>query len=147
MGAARATWGRGWAAICEGLGRGMVGGDWGRAAVGTLDGITDAASTNHALQPLIMLLKPHCTLVLVGAPPKLEEPVFPMLQGGRGITGTANGGLKKIQEMLELAAKHKILPDVEVLPIDYVNTAMERLEKGDVKYRFVIDVRNSVKSG
>ncbi|KAL0396469.1 UNVERIFIED_CONTAM: 8-hydroxygeraniol dehydrogenase [Sesamum calycinum] len=63
-------------------------------------------------------MQAHGSLVLVGAPPKLKVPVFPMLQGGKAIVGTTNGGLKQIQDMLELAAKHKILPDVEVVPID-----------------------------
>ena len=56
------------------------------------------------------------------------------------------GGLKETQEMMDFAAKHNITADIEVIPMDYVNTAMERLEKGDVKYRFVIDVANSLKA-
>ncbi|KAL0396468.1 UNVERIFIED_CONTAM: 8-hydroxygeraniol dehydrogenase [Sesamum calycinum] len=117
-----------------------------QAAAGTLDGIIDTASANHSLLPLMNLLKPHGKLILIGAPQKLEVPVFPMLQGGKFIVGTACGGLKETQDMLEFAAEYKILPDIEVIPIDYVNTAMERLEKGDVKYRFVIDVGNSLKA-
>ncbi|KAL0463422.1 UNVERIFIED_CONTAM: 8-hydroxygeraniol dehydrogenase [Sesamum latifolium] len=117
-----------------------------QAAASTLDGIIDTASANHSLLPLINLLKPHGKLILIGAPQKLEVPVFPLLQGGKFIVGTACGGIKETQDMLEFAAEHKIQPDIEVIPIDYVNTAMERLEKGDVKYRFVIDVGNSLKA-
>ncbi|KAL0463436.1 UNVERIFIED_CONTAM: 8-hydroxygeraniol dehydrogenase [Sesamum latifolium] len=117
-----------------------------QAAVGTLDGIIDTVSANHSLLPLINLLKPHGKLILVGAPTQLEVPVFPLLLGGKSIVGTASGGVKETQDMLEFAAEHQILPEVEVIPIDYVNTAMERLEKGDVKYRFVIDVGNSLKT-
>lgn len=54
--------------------------------------------------------------------------------------------MKETQEMIEFAAKHNITADVEVISVDYVNTAMERLEKADVKYRFVIDVGNTLKA-
>lgn len=66
--------------------------------------------------------------------------------GRKSISGSGIGGLKETQEMLDFAAEHNILPDVEMIPIDYVNTAMERLLKSDVKYRFVIDVAGSLKS-
>ncbi|KAI3462154.1 hypothetical protein Pfo_018817 [Paulownia fortunei] len=117
-----------------------------QAAAGTLDGIIDTVSANHSLLPLVNLLKPHGKLILVGIPPKLEVPIFPLILGGKAIVGTASGGVKETQDMVEFAAKHNILPDVEVIPIDYVNTAMERLEKSDVKYRFVIDFGNSLKA-
>ncbi|PIN23677.1 Alcohol dehydrogenase, class V [Handroanthus impetiginosus] len=116
-----------------------------QAAQATLDGIIDTVSATHSLQPLLSLLKPHCSLILVGLPSKLEVPVFPLIMGGRAVVGTASGGIKQTQEMLEFSAKHNILPDVEIVPMDYVNTALERLEKNDVKYRFVIDVGNSLK--
>lgn len=61
--------------------------------------------------------------------------------GGSGI-----GGLKETQAMINFASKHNITSDIEVIPLDYVNTAMERLVKADVKYRFVIDIGNSLKS-
>lgn len=62
------------------------------------------------------------------------------------MAGSGIGGIKETQEMIDFAAKHNIVPDVEIIPIDYVNTAMERLHKSDVKYRFVIDVANSLKA-
>ncbi|KAI3462151.1 hypothetical protein Pfo_018814 [Paulownia fortunei] len=118
-----------------------------QAAAGTLDGIIDTVSAIHPLVPLISLLKPQGKLILVGAPEKpLELPVFPLIVGRKSITGSAIGGLKETQEMIDFAAKHNILPDVEMIPIDYVNTAMERLLKSDVKYRFVIDIAKSLKS-
>lgn len=52
--------------------------------------------------------------------------------------------MKETQEMIEFAAEHEITADVEIIPMDYINTAMERLAKGDVRYRFVIDVANSL---
>lgn len=68
------------------------------------------------------------------------------ITGRKTVAGSGIGGLKETQEMIDFAAKHNILPDVEIIPIDYVNTAMERLLKSDVKYRFVIDVAKSLKA-
>ncbi|KAL6954979.1 cinnamyl-alcohol dehydrogenase, partial [Sarracenia purpurea var. burkii] len=62
------------------------------------------------------------------------------------VAGSAIGGIKETQEMIDFAAKNNITCDIEVIPMDYVNTAMERLEKGDVKYRFVIDIGNTLKA-
>ena len=61
------------------------------------------------------------------------------------ISGSLVGGVKETQEMLDFCAAHKIYPNIEIVPIQYVNEAWERLTKGDVKYRFVIDVENSLK--
>ncbi|GKU98678.1 hypothetical protein SLEP1_g11650 [Rubroshorea leprosula] len=117
------------------------------AATGTLDGIIDTVSAQHALLPLISLLKSHGKLVLVGAPEKpLELPVFPLILGRKLVGGSCIGGMKETQEMINFAAKHNITADIEVIPIDYVNTAMERLSKVDVKYRFVIDIANTMRA-
>lgn len=64
--------------------------------------------------------------------------------GGRSISGSNVGGMKDTQEMLDFAGKHNVTADVEVVGMDYVNTAMERLKKGDVRYRFVIDMANTI---
>ncbi|KAL3613581.1 Geraniol dehydrogenase 1 [Castilleja foliolosa] len=118
-----------------------------QAAAGTLDGIIDTVSAVHPIVPLVTLLKPHGKLILVGAPEKpLELHALPMIMGRRSISGSGIGGIKETQEMIDFAAKHNILPDVEMIPIDYVNTAMERLLKSDVKYRFVIDIAKSLKA-
>lgn len=61
------------------------------------------------------------------------------------MAGSCIGGMKETQEMIDFAAKHKITADIEVISIDYLNTAMDRLAKGDVKYRFVIDIGNTLK--
>ncbi|KAE8010485.1 hypothetical protein FH972_006853 [Carpinus fangiana] len=117
-----------------------------QAALGTLDGIIDTVSAKHPLLPLMGLLKSHGKLVMVGAPEKpLELPVFPLLMGRKMVGGSCVGGMKETQEMIDFAAKHKITADIEVIPIDYANTAMERLLKADVKYRFVIDIGNTLK--
>ncbi|KAM6564000.1 hypothetical protein CsatB_023998 [Cannabis sativa] len=117
-----------------------------QAAIGSMDGIIDTVSAVHPLLPLLGLLKPHGKLIMVGAPEKpLELPVFPLLMGRKIIGGSCIGGMKETQEMIDLAAKHNITAEIEVIPIDYVNTAMERLAKADVRYRFVIDVANTMK--
>ncbi|EXB62434.1 putative mannitol dehydrogenase [Morus notabilis] len=117
-----------------------------KAAMGTMDGIIDTVSAVHPLLPLICLLKPHGKLVMVGAPEKpLELPIFPLLMGRKIVAGSGIGGMKETQEMIDFAAKHNITAEVEVIPMDYVNTAMERLLKADVRYRFVIDIANTLK--
>ncbi|KAH6832888.1 cinnamyl alcohol dehydrogenase 7 [Perilla frutescens var. hirtella] len=117
-----------------------------QAAAGTLDGIIDTVSAQHPLPPLLSLLKAHGKMVVVGAPEKpLELPAFPIITGRKTVAGSAIGGLKETQEMIDFAARHNITAEVEMIPMDYVNTAMERLAKADVKYRFVIDVGNTLK--
>ncbi|KAJ8443582.1 hypothetical protein Cgig2_019564 [Carnegiea gigantea] len=94
-----------------------------QAAMGTMDGIIDTVSAVHPLVPLAGLLKSHGKLVMVGR---------------KMLAGSNIGGMKETQEMIDFAAKHGIQADIEVIPIDYVNTAMERLVKADVRYRFVL---------
>ncbi|KAL7230556.1 hypothetical protein ACSBR2_008931 [Camellia fascicularis] len=116
-----------------------------QAAMGTMDGIIDTVSSIHPVMPLIGLLKTQGKLVMVGAPDKpLELPVFPLLTGRKLVGGSAMGGMKETQEMIDFAAEHNITADVEVVSMDYVNTAMERLHKGEVRYRFVIDIGNTL---
>lgn len=116
-----------------------------QAAMGTMDGIIDTVSAVHPLVPLVGLLKSHGKLVMVGAPDKpLEVAAFSLIAGRKMLAGSNIGGMKETQEMIDFAAKHGIQADIEVIPIDYVNTAMERLVKADVRYRFVIDIANSL---
>ena len=68
------------------------------------------------------------------------------MTGRKLVGGSGIGGMIETQEMIDFAAKHNITSDIEVIPIDYVNTAMERLVKADVRYRFVIDIGNTLKS-
>ncbi|XP_074308563.1 putative mannitol dehydrogenase [Silene latifolia] len=118
-----------------------------QAATGTMDGIIDTVSAEHALMPLIGLVKSHGKFVLVGAPEKpLEFHAFPLLAGRKTIAGSGIGGMKETQEMIDFAAKHGIKADIEVIPMDYVNTALERVLKADVRYRFVIDIGNTLKA-
>ncbi|XP_076911465.1 mannitol dehydrogenase-like [Bidens hawaiensis] len=118
-----------------------------QAVRGTLDGIIDTVSADHPIPPLLSTLKPHGKLVLVGIPVKpLEIAAFSLIGGRKLVAGSNIGGIKETQEMLDFAAEHGITADIEIIPIDYVNTAMERLLKSDVRYRFVIDVANSIKT-
>ncbi|CAI0403890.1 unnamed protein product [Linum tenue] len=95
--------------------------------------------------PLLGLLKANGKLILVGAPEKpLELPAFSVIMGRKTVAGSNIGGMKETQEMIDFAAKHNITADIEIIKADYLNTAMERLAKGDVRYRFVIDIANSV---
>ncbi|CAK9159908.1 unnamed protein product [Ilex paraguariensis] len=68
------------------------------------------------------------------------------ITGRKLVAGSGIGGMKETQEMIDFAAEHNITADIEVIPMDYVNTAMERLVKADVRYRFVIDVGNTLKA-
>nr|QSL78020.1 Alcohol dehydrogenase like cytoplasmic [Nigella sativa] len=120
-----------------------------QAAMGTLDGIIDTVAAPHPLYPLLCLLKNDGKLVIVGlggAEKPVELPLFPLLMGRKLVGGSGIGGMKETQEMMDFAGKHNITADIEVIPMDYINTAMERLVKGDVKYRFVIDIANTLKS-
>ncbi|KAI0492938.1 hypothetical protein KFK09_027214 [Dendrobium nobile] len=116
-----------------------------KAAMGSLDGIIDTVSAHHAITPLILLLKTYGKLVLVGGPNKpLELMAYSVVMGGKIVAGSLIGGIRDTQEMVNFAAEHNIAADVEVVPMDYVNTAFERLAKGDVRYRFVVDVANTL---
>ncbi|CAH9106188.1 unnamed protein product [Cuscuta europaea] len=118
-----------------------------KAGANTLDGIIDTVSAVHPLVPLLSLLKGDGKLVLVGVPEKpLELPALPLIARRKLIAGSAVGGMKETQEMLEFSAQNNITPDLEVVSMGYVNTAMERLSNNQVKYRFVLDIANTMKS-
>jgi uncharacterized zinc-type alcohol dehydrogenase-like protein len=111
---------------------------------GSLDFIVNTVSASHDLNPLIAQLKRDGTMCLVGAPPpeKPHAPIqmFPMIMGRRRLAGSLIGGIKETQEMLDFCAKHKIVSDIELIPIQKINEAYERMLRSDVKYRFVIDM-------
>ncbi|PKU83142.1 putative mannitol dehydrogenase [Dendrobium catenatum] len=125
----------------------LLGADRFLEAIGSLDGIIDTVSAYHPIAPSLGLLKAHGKLVVLGASKEpLQVPSIPLLLGRKIVSGSAAGGMKETQEMINFAAEHNISAEVEVIPMSYVNTAMERLAKGDVKYRFVIDVGSSLKA-
>lgn len=111
------------------------------AQAGSFDLILDAVSATHDLNAYLNLLKRDGNLVLVGAPEKpLPLAAFPLIFRRRSISGSLIGGLPETQEMLDFCGKHNITSDVEIIRMDEINTAYERMLKGDVKYRFVIDM-------
>lgn len=114
--------------------------------IGSFDFILDAVSAEHDINAYINLLKRDGNLTLVGAPEKpLQVAAFPLLFGRRSLSGSLIGGIAETQEMLDFCGEHGITADVEVIPIQKINEAYERMLKGDVKYRFSIDM-DSLKS-
>ena len=110
---------------------------------------TPAASTSFSTRSLpittsnayINLLRRDGNITLVGAPEKpLAVPAFGLIMGRRSLSGSPIGGIAETQEMLDFCGQHNITADVEVIPIQKVNEAYERLLKSDVKYRFSIDM-------
>ena len=108
---------------------------------GSFDFILDAVSAEHDLNSYLQLLKLDGVMTLVGAPEK-PSPVsaFNLIMGRRSLAGSAIGGIRETQEMLDFCAEKGISADIELIPIQKINEAYERLLKGDVKYRFVIDM-------
>jgi uncharacterized zinc-type alcohol dehydrogenase-like protein len=107
----------------------------------SFDFILDAVSAEHDINAYIQLLRRDGNITLVGAPPKpLAVYAFGLLLGRRSLSGSPIGGIAETQEMLDFCSKHNITADVEVIPIQKVNEAYDRLLKSDVKYRFSIDM-------
>ena len=107
----------------------------------SFDFILDCVSADHDINALLQLLRRDGNLTLVGAPEKpLAVAAFSLLFGRRSLSGSPIGGIAETQEMLDFCGKHNITADVEVIPIQKVNEAYERLLKSDVKYRFSIDM-------
>ena len=108
---------------------------------GSFDFILDAVSADHDINAYIQLLRRDGNLTLVGAPAKpLAVAAFGLLFGRRSLSGSLIGGIPETQEMLDFCGAHNITADVEVIPIQKVNEAYERMLKSDVKYRFSIDM-------
>ena len=108
---------------------------------GTFDFILDCVSADHDINAYLSLLKVDGTLTIVGAPERpLPVNVFTLIMGRRSFAGSGIGGLKETQEMLDFCGEHNIVSDIEMIKIDQINEAYERLLKSDVKYRFVIDM-------
>lgn len=107
----------------------------------SFDLIVDTASGKHDMDMFLSLLKRNGKLALVGlqSEPLAVQP-FSLIHGHRVLAGSGLGGIRDTQRMLDYCAKHKITADIELIPIQKVNEAYDRLVKGDVKYRFVIDM-------
>jgi len=108
---------------------------------GSFHFILDAVSADHDINAYIQMLRRDGNITLVGAPPNpLAVSAFALILGRRSLSGSPIGGIAETQEMLDFCGSHNITADVEVIPIQKVNEAYERLLKSDVKYRFSIDM-------
>jgi alcohol dehydrogenase (NADP+) len=109
--------------------------------VGSFDFILDCVAANHDINTYIHLLARDGNLTMVGAPEKpLSVAVFGLIFGRRSFSGSPIGGIPETQEMLDFCGQHNITADVEVIPIQEINEAYDRMVKSDVKYRFSIDM-------
>ena len=107
----------------------------------SFDFILDTVAARHDINEYLSLLKRDGSLVQVGAPPEpLPVQVFSLILARRNFAGSLIGGIAETQEMLDFCAEHGIVSDIEVIRIDQINEAYERMLKSDVKYRFVIDM-------
>jgi uncharacterized zinc-type alcohol dehydrogenase-like protein len=114
-----------------------------RAQANSFDFILNTIPVGHEMDPYISLLRIDATMVLVGA----VEPLKPFHGGGiimgrKRVAGSLIGGIKETQEMLDFCGKHNIVCDVELIRIQEINEAYDRVVNSDVKYRFVIDMRS-----
>jgi uncharacterized zinc-type alcohol dehydrogenase-like protein len=108
---------------------------------GSFDFILDAVSADHDINAYIGLLRRDGNITVVGAPEKpLSLAVFGLIMARRSLSGSPIGGIPETQQMLDFCGQHNITADVEVIPIQKVNEAYDRLLKADVKYRFSIDM-------
>ncbi len=110
----------------------------------SFDLIVNTVAASHNLDPFLDLLKRDGALVLVGAPehPHPSPSVFSLITARRSLAGSGIGGIAQTQEMLDYCAERGIVSDIELIPIQKINEAYERMLKGDVKYRFVIDMKS-----
>ncbi|NOS55476.1 MAG: NAD(P)-dependent alcohol dehydrogenase, partial [Cyclobacteriaceae bacterium] len=107
------------------------------------DVLLNTVSANHDYSPYLKLLDLNGTMLIVGIP--AQAPVvrpFDILTNRRSITGSSIGGIKETQEMLDYCAEKNIVSDVELIPIQEINAAYDRMTKNDVRYRFVIDLKS-----
>jgi uncharacterized zinc-type alcohol dehydrogenase-like protein len=108
---------------------------------GSFDFILDAVSAAHDINAYIALLKRDGNITLVGAPEKpLPVAAFGLIFGRKSLSGSPIGGIAETQEMLNFCGHHNITADIEMIGVDQINEAYERLLKSDIKYRFVIDM-------
>jgi uncharacterized zinc-type alcohol dehydrogenase-like protein len=113
-----------------------------QAFANRFDFILDCVSAPHDLNVYTNMLRRDGTLALVGVSPKpAEVSAFPLILRRKRIAGSLIGGIRETQEMLDFCAEHDIAADVEVIPIQNIERAYERTIRGDVRYRFVIDMK------
>jgi len=114
---------------------------------GKFDFILDTVSADHDYNAYLGLLRRGGTMVLVGLPDPQPLRAGALIRGRRHLSGSLIGGMAETQEMLDFCAAHGVAADVEVIPVDAINQAYERMLKGDVRYRFVIDIASLMPGG
>lgn len=107
---------------------------------GRFDFILDTVSAQHDYNDYLGLLRRDGTMVLVGVPDPTPVHAFSLIGGRKRLAGSLIGGIRETQEMLDFCAVHDVAADIELIPIQQINDAYERMIKGDVRYRFVIDI-------
>jgi uncharacterized zinc-type alcohol dehydrogenase-like protein len=112
------------------------------AAAGSFDFLLNTIPVGHDVNPYLSLLKRDRTMVMVGVLTAIEPPLSgaALIFGRKNLAGSGIGGMAETQEMIDFCGQHNIVSDIEMVPIQQVNQAYERLLKNDVKYRFVIDI-------
>jgi uncharacterized zinc-type alcohol dehydrogenase-like protein len=111
-----------------------------KAVQGSFDFILDTVAAEHDIPLYLSLLKTSGTQILVGAPSEpMKIPAFALIPGRKSVSGSSIGGIAETQEMLDFCAEHGIVSDIELIDIKDITSAYERMVKGDVRYRFVID--------
>lgn len=115
-----------------------------KSVSGKFDIIIDTVPYDHDVNPYISTLNINGTLVLVGFIGKMEEALFtpPMIMGRRAVAGSVIGGIAETQEMLDFCGEHNIVSEIEMIKMQDINEAYERMLKSDVRYRFVIDMQS-----
>ena len=108
------------------------------------DLIIDTVPYDHDVNPYVTTLNINGTHVLVGFIGKMEEALFtpPMIMGRRAVAGSVIGGIAETQEMLDFCGEHNIVSEIEMIKMQDINDAYERMLKSDVRYRFVIDMQS-----
>lgn len=109
---------------------------------GSFDFILDTVSAPHDLNAYLALLKRDATMTLVGVPEPTPVAAFSLIAARRNLAGSLIGGIRETQEMLDFCGQHGITSDIELIPIQKINDAYERMLRSDVKYRFVIDMKS-----
>lgn len=114
-----------------------------QAHANSFDFLLSTISAPYDVNVYLSLLKVNGTMTVVGVPEKpLDLQVFPLITNRRSIAGSLIGGIAETQEMLDFCGKHNITADIEIIPIQSINEAYERMLKSDVRYRFVIDMKS-----
>jgi uncharacterized zinc-type alcohol dehydrogenase-like protein len=112
-----------------------------KEVAGYFDFILDTVSALHDLNAYLSLLRVNGVHICVGVPPTpYQLHAFSLIGGRRSLAGSLIGGLPETQEMLDYCAEHNIVSDIELIDIKDIDAAFERMVKGDVRYRFVIDI-------